>query len=138
MPSLFHVSERSHSGFLCLAELARLYPEDRYVSLQEIADRLGSAQSYLEEIAFLLKRAGLVEGKKGPGGGYRLAKPPEAITADIMLRALEGPLALVECQSSDTPCPVQSRCRSRGFWGLLQSQLRTTLQSTTLADILTL
>jgi Rrf2 family protein len=92
----------------------------------------------LEEIALLLKQAGLVQGKKGPGGGYRLARPPGEITAEMMLTALEGPLALVECQEKEKVCPVQDRCRSRGFWGLLQTNVRTTLQSTTLADILTL
>ncbi len=138
MPSLFHVSERSHSGFLCMAELARSYPEERYLSLQEIADDLGSSQSYLEEIALLLKQAGLIQGKKGPGGGYRLARAPEEITAEMMFIALEGPLTLVECQDKNKICPVQERCHSRGFWGLLQTQLRTTLQSTTLAELLTL
>lgn len=138
MPSIFHVSERSHSGFLCMTELARFYGEDRYLSLQEIADDLGSAQSYLEEIALLLKQAGLVIGKKGPHGGYRLARPPTEITADMMLTALEGPLAFVECQGKEKICPVQDRCHSRGFWGLLQTQLRLTLRSTTLADMLTL
>lgn len=138
MPSLFHVSERSHSGFLCMAELARAYGEDRHLSLQEIADTLGGSQSYLEEIALLLKQAGLIQGKKGPGGGYRLARLPSEITAEMMLTALEGPLTLVECQEKDKICPVQDRCRSRGFWGLLQTQLRTTLQSTTLAELLTL
>ena len=138
MPSLFHVSERSHSGFLCMTELARCYAEDRYLSLQEIADDLGSAQSYLEEIALLLKQAGLIQGKKGPGGGYRLARPPGEITAEMMLTALEGPLTLVECQDKEKQCPVQDRCRSRGFWGQLQKQVRATLHSTTLADILAL
>lgn len=138
MASLFHVSERSHSGFLWMAELARAYEQERYLSLQEVADQLGSSQSYLEEIALLLKQSGLVQGKKGPGGGYRLARSPEEITAEQMLVALEGPLALVECQEKDKICPVQDRCHSRGFWGQLQSNLRQTLQSTTLADILAL
>ena len=138
MPSLFHVSERSHSGFLCMSELARRYGEETYLSLQDIANSLGTSQSYLEEIATLLKQANLVQGKKGPGGGYRLARPPQEITAEMILTALEGPLTLVECQDKAKLCPVQDRCQSRGFWGLLQTQLRTTLQSTTLAQMLTL
>lgn len=138
MASFLHVSERSHSGFQCLVRLARAYPEQCFISLQDMATELELSQSYLEEIALLLKQAGLIQGRKGPGGGYRLARPPAEILAAEMLAALEGPLELVACQRPDHECPVQDRCQSRGFWGLLKRTMQQTLDQTTLAQILSL
>ena len=138
MASFLQVSERSHAGVQCLVRLAQAYPQEGHLSLQELADEFDLSQSYLEEIALLLKQAGIVQGKKGPKGGYRLARDPEQITTEQILIALEGPLELVSCQQPGHACPVQDRCQSRGFWGLLRNTLQTTLSQTTLAQLLTL
>ncbi len=138
MSSLFTVSERSHAGFLCMSKLARMHPSEEYCSLQEISDELNVSLAYLEEIAMRLKRADLVQARKGPQGGYRLSRSPQDITAEMMLVALEGPLHLVQCQDPTQTCPVQDRCQNRGFWGKLRTTIHDTLQSTTLAQLLTL
>jgi Rrf2 family iron-sulfur cluster assembly transcriptional regulator len=74
MSSYFHVSERQHSAVILMTALVRL-PSGQYASLQEVADSMKLSATYLEEIVVALKTAGLVEGRKGPGGGYRLARP---------------------------------------------------------------
>jgi len=59
-----------------------------YASAQVIAERQAIPSRYLEEIIGELRRAGLVIGKRGPRGGYRLAKPPEEIAVSDVLQAL--------------------------------------------------
>ena len=82
-----------------------------------------------------LKKANLIEGRKGPKGGYRLAAEPKTITANAILVALEGPLSLVACQNPTFSCPVENQCVSRSLWQNLQRNLLTSLQETTLADL---
>lgn len=136
MNSLFHVSERNHLGLILMTELASVYKDDEYVTLAQIAEHMRISQGYLEEIAMSLKQAGLIEGRKGPNGGYRLAQHPDDITAEKILSALEGPLALVECQRHDSQCPAVGKCTSKSFWKVLQTNLLSTLNQTTLADML--
>lgn len=64
-----------------------------YASAQVISDRQAIPSRYLEEIIGELRRAGLVIGKRGPRGGYRLALPPEEIAVGDVLRALASPTA---------------------------------------------
>ncbi len=135
MNSLFRVSERNHIGMILMSELARTYATEEYLSLQDIAKRMRLSLGYLEEIAYALKTANLVQGRKGPGGGYRLALAPNQITADQILTALEGPLMLVPCQDKNTGCPVETSCHSSSLWGRLQRDIVSALHQTTLADL---
>ncbi len=137
MPSLFHVSERSHAGLILMAELALEYGEGkRHLTLVEIAREKQLSHGYLEEIASALKKAQLIKGKTGPGGGYTLTRPPSQITAEEILTALEGPIHLVGCQQAPGTCPAEGACSSRSFWNVLQRRVLETVRETTLADIL--
>ena len=131
--SFFRVSERNHAGFILMTELASR--GDQYVSLKEVAERMTISQAYLEEIAASLKQAGLIEGRTGPGGGYRLAQKPEEISADKIITALEGPVLLVECQKSANECPAAGRCTSKSLWNVLQKNIVHTLRETKLTDL---
>jgi Rrf2 family iron-sulfur cluster assembly transcriptional regulator len=132
MNSLLRVSARNHLGLILMADLASA--ED-WITLQSVAERMRLSQGYLEEVANGLKQAGLIEGRKGPGGGYRLAKPAKDITIEAILVALEGPVAMVECQSMASGCPVANRCSSKSIWDFLQRDVVQTLKRTTLADV---
>lgn len=133
MSAFFHVTARDHSAVILMSELARFHAEDGYRSLQEIAKRMGLSDGYLEEIAAVLKKAGLIEARQGPKGGYRLARPPRDISLEQILIALEGPVELVDCQTSSM-CPVQDKCASRRIWGTLQASIQATLRNTNLAE----
>jgi len=135
MNSLFRVSERHHSGLILMTELASAYSDPTsFLSLSEIADRMHISSGYLEEIALRLREADLIEGRKGPGGGYRLKRAPNEITAEEIICAVEGPLALVDCHSNG--CPVEGACQSKALWNFLYASLRKTLQDTTLSSII--
>jgi Rrf2 family protein len=111
---MFQISERDHVGLILMTELA--HQAEEFTSLKDIAERMKLSLGYLEEIAMTLKRANLIEGKTGPGGGYRLMKKPDEITAEKILSALAGPLMLVACQKGEGTCPAEGHCSSRSFW----------------------
>lgn len=136
MNSLFRVSERQHSGLILMTELAVVFSEDAYLSLSEIAARMKISEGYLEEIARHLKAAGLIAGRKGPGGGYRLMRSPDAISAGEIIEAIEGPLAFVDCQAG-VHCPVEASCKSKSLWDNLQSSMLEQLNATMLSSIVT-
>lgn len=131
MSNLFQVSARDHSALILMTVLAETHGEG-FISLQDVATRMKLSQGYLEEIAAALKKAGLISGRQGPGGGYRLAKRPGAISLEQILTAINGPVELVGCQSGRTTCPVASKCSSKNVWKIVQQNLQKTLRETTL------
>ncbi len=66
------------------------YRTHRTIQVKDIAQRQKIPEEYLSQIMVLLKRANLVHGTRGPGGGYRLARPPEKITLGQVMKCLEG------------------------------------------------
>ena len=132
MASWFTVSERLHSALILVERLAR---SGELVRVSEVATELGLSVGYLEEVASRLKKAGLVEAKTGPSGGYRLAQPISDVSFLAFVEAVEGPIDLVACQSK-TGCAATAVCRSRHVWDRLQQQLKTQFQSMTLSDVL--
>ena len=69
-------------------------------SLAQIAEDNGLPFAYLEHLAARLKKADLIESRRGPRGGYLLARPAEDITMAQIVEALEGQIAPIECISS--------------------------------------
>lgn len=136
MTGPFRISERTHSGLILMSKLAEVYGTGAYVTLRDVATPMMLSEGYLEEVASVLKRAGLIEGRTGPKGGYVLTREPKNITAEEIITALEGPVAFVECQTG-AACPVQHACSSRSLWSSLQKKMVAILRSTSLAEIST-
>ena len=91
-------STRAEYGVRVMVELARRSADERgCVSLSEIADGDGLPLAYLEHLAARLRKAGLVESRRGAHGGYLLARPAEEITMAEVVEALEGAIAPIEC-----------------------------------------
>jgi len=103
------------------------------------ADQVAEAQSiplnFLENILAELRRAGIVESRRGAAGGYLLARPPEEITLADVIRAVEGPLANVRGLSPDALEYEGSAERLRDVWVALRSSVRAVLEQVTLADV---
>jgi Rrf2 family protein len=133
------VSTRVHYGLRAMTELARSYRENRLLSTAEIARSEGLPLAYLEQLVGELRRSGLVEGTRGVRGGYRLARPPEAITVGEIYRVLEGEVAPVDCTAEDYlpgSCAREPVCLSRGIWARVQAAVLGVLDATTLDDLL--
>ena len=115
------------------------YADTGPVGRQNIADRQDISADYVAQLFGDLVDAGLVEGVRGPGGGYRLTRPASAITARQIVEAVEGPLALVSCVESDEEpgCERVQACVTRGLWKLLTETMTDILSSVTLEDLRT-
>jgi Rrf2 family protein len=103
------------------------------------ADQVAEAQSiplnFLENILAELRRAGIVESRRGAAGGYLLAKQPEDVSLADIIRAVEGPLANVRGMSPDALEYEGSAERLRDVWVALRASVRAVLEQVTLADV---
>ena len=81
-----------------------LHDPEEYVSIAAIGDRRHLSSAYLEQIFGKLRRAGLLEGVRGPAGGYRLAKPADQITVIDILEAVDDPLEKASCDKNRAVC----------------------------------
>lgn len=124
------VSTRGDYAARALLSLA-LHESDRPTSVKEIAERTTLPQPYLEQILLAVKGAGLVRSKRGVGGGYVLAKPPDQITLAEILAAVDGPLTtpLGEHDHCEGHCVLQE------VWVGVSDDMRTILERVTLADL---
>ncbi len=103
------------------------------------ADRIAEAQqipvNFLENILLDLRRAGIVESRRGAAGGYLLARPAKEIVIADVVRAVEGPLASVRGLSPDTLEYEGPAEQLRDVWVALRSAVRSVLEHVTLADV---
>lgn len=133
------LSRRTKYGLkalLVLAEEAGAGP----VLVAELAAREAIPRKFLEAILLDLNRHGLVQSRKGKGGGYLLRRPPSEITFGDAVRALEGPLALVPCVSQTAyqrcaDCLDEPTCGVRMAMGEVRDATARILDGMTLADV---
>jgi Rrf2 family protein len=137
-------STKAEYGVRVMAHLAGRSESDGPVSLHAIAEAEGLPQAYLEHLVARLRRAELVESRRGSRGGYTLARPAESITMAEVVRALEGDIAPIECITSGTDgdlvCvregePGHSPCPTKLLWARVQGSIVRTLTDMTLADL---
>lgn len=105
------------------------------VTLGEISENQAISLSYLEQLFARLKKQGLVEGLRGPGGGYRLSRDPRDISvADIITGIGEG-IDPTQCQGREN-CQDGERCLTHELWQKLGNQIYDFLNAITLASFL--
>jgi Rrf2 family iron-sulfur cluster assembly transcriptional regulator len=106
------------------------------VLLATLASRQSLSTAYLEQLFAKLVRAGLVTGQRGPRGGYRLAKPSDAITIADIVHAVDEDTKATRCQSPTQGClPGGERCLTHDLWAELSNHIDWFLSSMTLADV---
>lgn len=131
------IGSKGDYGLRALIDLAEHYHSGAVVQAREIADRQAIPKDYLALIMGELRRAGLIESTRGPGGGYRLARPPEEITMGESLRLLETPVTLIDCATElgFDSCSLSLRCRMRNVWIEASRAVMEILDRTTIADL---
>lgn len=137
-------STKAEYGIRVLVELARRSGEGP-VPLAEIAQTDGLPLAYLEHVVARLRKAGIVESRRGAHGGYLLGRPAEAITMAEVVEVLEGAIAPIECISADPDgsivCARESdpdhACPTKLLWTRVRASIIDTLRHTTLADLVT-
>ena len=105
--------------------------------LSDVAQRQQLSKKYLESIISVLSKAGLVDGLRGKGGGYRLNRPAADYSVGQILRLTEGSLAPVTCLEGDeNTCPRAGHCTTLPMWEKLDTIINDYLDSVSLADLL--
>lgn len=132
------LSTRGRYGLRAMVDLALHYGQGP-VALKSIADRQNVSDHYLEQLMGSLRKAGLVTSVRGAQGGYELVRRPAEVTVGDVVRALEGPIAPVECvsESADTAstCGMINTCVTRLVWAKLRNSISEVLDSITLEDL---
>ena len=131
------VSTRGDYASRALLSLALHQADAAPTSVRDIADRTGLPQPYLEQILLALKGAGLVRSKRGVGGGYVLARPPEEITLAAIVSAVDGPIVVGDFGEphQNGACDHEGQCVLLAIWGQVGDYMRRHLETLTLADI---
>jgi Rrf2 family transcriptional regulator, cysteine metabolism repressor len=131
---MLRLSTKARYALRAMIELA-LREGEGAVQLREIADAQRLSPKYLEQLAIPLRHAGLVHSERGPSGGYSLARPAGEITALEIVRAVEGPLDLLDCVGRAAICERSSSCAARELWQELSVAVGDVLGKRTLADL---
>jgi Rrf2 family transcriptional regulator, cysteine metabolism repressor len=146
-------STKAEYGVRVMVALAQRTREERdgeepVVPLAEIAERDGLPLAYLEHLVARLRKAGLIESRRGSRGGYMLARAASEITMAEVVEALEGTIAPIECITENPDgsvvCARESRragsdskvCPTKLLWTRVRFSVVSTLMNTTLADLL--
>jgi Rrf2 family protein len=111
------------------------------VLIADIAQREGIPRKFLDLILLELRNRGMLQSKKGKGGGYFLGRPPQKVTLGEILRDIDGPLAPVSCVSHTAfvrceDCGDERSCGVRMAMQEVRDATAKILDSTTLADLL--
>jgi Rrf2 family transcriptional regulator, iron-sulfur cluster assembly transcription factor len=104
------------------------------VTLAAVSSRQRISLSYLEQLFGKLRRSGLVESVRGPGGGYNLAKPQENLSVADIILAVDEPIDATQCAGKEN-CLDDRRCMTHDLWAALNDHIFTFLSGVTLAQL---
>jgi Rrf2 family cysteine metabolism transcriptional repressor len=132
------LSSKGEYATRAILELSRRYGEQRPIPVEVIAEAQSIPQRFLEQILLLLRRAGFVRSRRGPQGGYFLAKPPSEINVAQITRAIDGPLAPVACvsQLEHEDCELSETCELKWLWQEVRDVISDKLESVSFQDII--
>lgn len=105
------------------------------VSLTTISEKQKISLSYLEQIFSRLKKAGIVDSIKGPGGGYVLAKDPSAINIADIIKAMGESIKMTRCKTGAGCVTVSSKCKTHHLWRGLENRIYEYLESVSLNNL---
>lgn len=120
---------------MAMAELAA-EAGTRALSLAAIAERQQISRPYLEQLFGQLRRRGLVQSVRGPGGGYRLARPAHELSVADVVSAVDEPLRATRCSGGADGCMKGgARCVTHDLWEETGRRIRQYLSTVTLDDL---
>lgn len=114
-----------------------LHAQEGPVQCKEIAERQEVSNQYLSQLFLKLRRAGLVQSVRGPGGGYTLARDAAQINAGDVLRAVDETLDPVFCvdEGQESACERADGCPTHWLWARLGDAIHQVLDSVTVAEL---
>ena len=130
---MLRISRLTDYGTMVLAELAARQPA--LCSAGQLSETTRIGHPTVSKLLKSLARAGLVNAERGSHGGYTLSRPAEQISAADIIDALEGPLSITECSSSEGHCDFATWCHVGGAWQRINESIRAALCAVSLADL---
>ena len=134
MPIL-QVSRKIDYALRAVIHLANEEAADRACSVTEIAARERVPRQFLEKIVQELIHKGLVLSRRGPRGGYVLARPADQVTFRDVIEAVEGPITLNACVGDHPDCFLIGACGMERIWREGQRRVLDLFENTTIADV---
>lgn len=131
---MLRITKQTDYGIMLLAFLASLRPE-RILSARDVADGTGISLPMVSKILKGLARSGIVSSHRGAGGGYRLVRPAEETTLAGVIRALEGPISMVECGAQPGQCEQEPTCPVRVNWARVNREVERALERVALSEM---
>lgn len=133
-------SSKARYGLRAMAVLARHYAEDAFITVDDIVDAEPIPPKFLETILTELRKEGLLLSRRGPAGGYRLARSPETISLAAVVRTLDGAFAPTTCARLRNPvccegCADMERCALRPFARRVRDEMAKVLEGQTIRDL---
>jgi Rrf2 family iron-sulfur cluster assembly transcriptional regulator len=104
------------------------------VTLAAVSERQKISLSYLEQLFGKLRRHGLVESVRGPGGGYNLARPSDTVSVADVILAVDEPIDATQCGGREN-CFDDRRCMTHELWAGLNAHIFSFLRSVSLAEL---
>jgi Rrf2 family protein len=126
------ISKRGRYGMRLLIDLAE-NGTNHQVTLLSVGQRKSISARYMEQVAILLRRMGLIRSVKGSAGGYILARPPDKITVGEALRALEGDMLIIDPPIA--PENKMQRCIRKRVFEPLNDRIAEIIDSETIAEL---
>lgn len=132
------ISQKAKYALRALVELARV-KDGEALLINDIAERQRIPKKFLEQILLDLKHQGLLQSRRGRGGGYSLLKDPREITIGQIMRIIDGPLAPLPCLSRMAyrpceDCEDEAACGIRRVFAKAYDATAQVLDNTTLYD----
>ena len=130
------ISAKGRYGLAALIEIASHSHQEQPLPLVSVAESLGVSKLFLEQVATLLKRAGLITAVKGAKGGYLLSQEPSEITALDVLKAVETTLFETSQNETLEKAPAISDALSTRVFTPLDEAIESSLSQVTLKDLM--
>ncbi len=101
-----------------------------------LAEETGLPLPTVQKLVSKLSAAGLIESQRGTGGGFRLSRPPAAISLADIVEAIEGPIAMTACVDNGAhDCCIEETCRVKPHWNAVNASVRGALAGVSLATL---
>jgi Rrf2 family iron-sulfur cluster assembly transcriptional regulator len=129
------LSTKGRYAVMAMVEIAK-HGDPAPIALGDIARRLELSLAYLEQLFMKLRRNGLVQSVRGPGGGYVLGRLAGAISIGEIMAAVDEPVKMTRCADEDDGCVASTRCSTHYLWDALGAHIEQFLADATLQDVL--
>jgi Rrf2 family transcriptional regulator, cysteine metabolism repressor len=133
---MLKLSKKIDYGLMAISHIAYCGDDNKIVNTKRIAEEYSIPVELLAKILQKMAKGGLITSLNGPKGGYVLAKPPGNITIGEVVKAIEGPIELVDCyRRVETDCQQLGKCSVRRPIRRIQDSINRLLDSMTIEEI---